>query len=504
MTATDATSRAVRARASEALERVPLDLLVGSWRPASEDRRFDVSDPSTGEPIASVADGSADDALAALDVADAAWAEWRASAPDTRARILRDAFDAMTLQAEEIALLITLEMGKPLAESRAEVGYGAGYLRWYAEEAVRSSGRTTPSPDGRSTILTFRESVGPCLLITPWNFPLAMGLRKIAPALAAGCTMVLKPAALTPLTSLAVARILLDAGLPPGVFNVVTSTGAGAISAALMADERLRKVSFTGSTGVGQQLLVQSASNVLRLSLELGGNAPLVIFDDADLDRAVEGAVVAKLRNGGQSCVAANRILVQDGIADAFEQQFSERLAGAVVGAGIEPETIVGPLIDDKAVAGVKALVDDAVQRGAKVLATGATPALPGSFFPPTVLTAVPDDALILHDEVFGPVAPIVRFRDESEAIARANDTPYGLAAYAFTESLDRATRVSRALQSGMVAINQGLVSNPAAPFGGIKHSGLGREGGPEGLDEYTELKYVAQAGPPPVGRAAI
>jgi succinate-semialdehyde dehydrogenase/glutarate-semialdehyde dehydrogenase len=294
--------------------------------------------------------------------------------------------------------------------------------------------------------------------------------------------------------------MLVDAGLPPGVLNVVTSTDAGSISSALMADERLRKVSFTGSTGVGQQLLLQSASNVLRVSLELGGNAPLVIFDDADLERAVDGAVIAKLRNGGQSCVAANRILVQDGIADAFAERFAERLAEATVGPGIDPDTVVGPLIDEKAVAGVKRLVDDAIARGAQVLAVGTKPALPGSFYAPTVLTAVPDDALILHEEVFGPVAPIVRFRDEREAIARANDTPYGLAAYAFTESLDRASRVSHALQAGMVAINQGLVSNPAAPFGGIKHSGLGREGGPEGLDEYTELKYVAQAAPAPAG----
>ena len=481
------------------LESIPHDLFVGAWRPASEDRRFAVTDPAVGEAIAHVADGSPQDAMDALECADHARADWAATATRTRAEVLYRAYDAMTQQADELALLITLEMGKPLSESLAEVTYGSAYLQWYAEEAVRASGRTTVSPDGRSTIFTHREPVGPCLLITPWNFPFAMGLRKIAPALAAGCTVVLKPAALTPLSSLAAAQILADAGLPPGVLNVVTSTGAREIGRALMADARLRKVSFTGSTEVGRQLLLQSASNILRTSMELGGNAPLLVFDDADMARAVEGAVLAKLRNGGQSCVAANRILVQNGIADEFVERFTQRMADAVVGPGRDPATVVGPLINDSAVVEITRLVDDAVHRGSKVLTGAAVPEGPGSFYPPTVLDRVPDEALVLHEEIFGPVAPIVRFGDEREAIDRANTTPYGLVAYLFTESLDRAARVAGALDVGMVGINQGLVSNVAAPFGGVKQSGLGREGGPEGLDEYTQIKYVAQAAPLPV-----
>jgi succinate-semialdehyde dehydrogenase/glutarate-semialdehyde dehydrogenase len=479
------------------LDGVPTDLLIGGvWRPAMNGRRFPVVDPSTGASLALVADAAPSDALMALDAAEGARADWAATPARSRADLLMAAYEAVTRRTEELALLITLEMGKPLDESRREVAYGADYLRWYAEEAVREGGRITTSPDGRSILTTAREPVGPCLLITPWNFPLAMGLRKIAPALAAGCTVVLKPAELTPLTSLLAAAILAGAGLPAGVCNVVTTTDPGALSRALMADPHLRKVSFTGSTAVGQRLLEQSARNVLRTSMELGGNAPMLIFDDADLDRAVDGAVVAKLRNGGQSCIAANRILVQEGVADAFVERFVDRLEQAVVGRGTAPGTTVGPLIDERAVAKAGRLVDDAVARGARLLCGGAPIAGPGSFFSPTVLEAVSDDAAILHEEVFGPVAPIVRFADEAEALRRANATPLGLAAYVFTESLDRAARVSAALEAGMVGINQGLVSNVAAPFGGIKHSGLGREGGAEGLEEYLSIKYVAQAAP--------
>jgi succinate-semialdehyde dehydrogenase/glutarate-semialdehyde dehydrogenase len=480
-----------------ALAEVPHDLLIGAaWRPAASGARFSVVDPATEAPLASVADGSAQDALAALDAAEEARGSWAAAAPRARADVLRGAFELVVERTEDLALVITAEMGKPLAEARAEVAYAADYLRWYAEEAVRLGGRVATSTDGRSRITVLREPVGPCLLITPWNFPLAMGLRKIAPALAAGCTVVLKPAALTPLTSLLAARILHEAGVPPGVVNVVTSTDAAGVAGALMADPRLRKVSFTGSTDVGRRLLEASGANVLRTSMELGGNAPLLVFDDADLDRAVAGAVVAKLRNGGQSCIAANRILVQEPIADAFVDRFAEQMNASQVGPGTAEGTVVGPLIDDRAVRSVDELVQDAIARGARVLVGGRSPDGIGSFYLPTVLDQVPADARLLHEEVFGPVAPIVRITDEADAIEQANATPFGLAAYVFTDSLDRATRVSAALETGMVAINQGLLSNAAAPFGGVKHSGVGREGGPEGLDEYTSLKYLAQAVP--------
>jgi succinate-semialdehyde dehydrogenase/glutarate-semialdehyde dehydrogenase len=497
MTALESLPSSLTADERALLDGVPTDLLIGgAWRSAMNDRRFSVVDPSTGGPLALVADAAPSDALMALDAAENARADWAATTPRARADLLMAAYEAVTRRTDELSLLITLEMGKPLAESHGEVAYGADYLRWYAEEAVREGGRITLSPDGRSTITTAREPVGPCLLITPWNFPLAMGLRKLAPALAAGCTMVLKPAELTPLTSLLVAAILTEVGLPAGVCNVVTTTDPAAVSRVLMADPHLRKVSFTGSTTVGQLLLEQSAQNVLRASMELGGNAPLVIFDDADLDRAVDGAVVAKLRNGGQSCIAANRILVQNGIADAFVERFVARLEETVVGRGTAAATSLGPLIDERAVAKASRLVDDAVARGAHLLCGGAPPDGPGSFFPPTVLDGIPDDAAILQEEIFGPVAPIVRFTDEAEALRRANATPFGLAAYVFTESLDRAARVGAGLEAGMVGINQGLVSSVAAPFGGIKHSGLGREGGAEGLDEYLNIKYVAQAAP--------
>ena len=478
----------------EVLGRVPVDLLVGEWRAATGDRRFDVLDPSSGATLAAVADATVEDAMRALDAAHGAQADWARRTPADRAVVLRSAFERVIEHSEELALLIATEMGKPLADARGEVAYAADYLRWYAEEAVRLGGRSLTTPDGRSRIVTSREPVGPCLLITPWNFPLAMGLRKIGPALAAGCTVVLKPSELTPLTSLLMGRILLDAGVPAGVLSIVTTTDAAGLSAALMSDARLRKVSFTGSTAVGRRLIAQGADQVLRMSMELGGNAPLLVFEDADVDRAVAGALVAKLRNGGQSCVAANRLLVHESVADAFTERFAAGMARAVVGPGVAPGTEVGPLIDERAVAKVAELVDDAVFQGARLLVGGRAPQGPGCFYPPTVLDGVRLDADILHEEIFGPVAPILRFTDEAEAIAKANDTPYGLAAYVFTESLDRATRVSGALDVGMVAVNQGVVSNAAAPFGGIKHSGLGREGGPEGIEEYTNVKYTTQA----------
>ncbi len=492
------TTEILSAQGRALLAQVPSDLLLDGWRPADEDRRFTVSDPATGSLLANVADASADDALRALDLAWEAAPSWRATTPRARADLLLKAYRAVLDRAEEFALLITLEMGKPLAESRGEVAYGSDYLRWYAEEAVRADGRITHSPDGRAIIAASREPVGVCLLITPWNFPLAMGLRKIAPALAAGCTAILKPADLTPLASLLFGQVLLDVGLPPGVVTIVPTSQPDPMSVALMSDQRLAKISFTGSTPVGRLLIERSARNVMRTSMELGGNAPLLIFDDADLDRAVDGAVVAKLRNGGQSCIAANRILVQDGIADKFVQRFSARLADVKLGRGTDPETTLGPLIDQRAVAKAVRLVGDAVSRGAKLHLGGVAPEGDGWFYPPTVLELPDTESALLHEEVFAPVAPIVRFRTEAEGLRLANATEYGLAAYVFTESLDRAARVSAALQAGMVGVNRGVVSDVAAPFGGIKHSGLGREGGHEGLEEYLNIKYVAQDPPRP------
>jgi succinate-semialdehyde dehydrogenase/glutarate-semialdehyde dehydrogenase len=479
-------------RRTEVLAQVPQGLLIGGWRPAEHGSTFAVRDPATGEELSQVGDGTPADGLAALTVAHEAGPAWAATSPRERSEVLRRAYDALVDRTEDLALLITLEMGKPLADARAEVAYGTDFIRWYAEEAVRLDGRHVASPDGRSRILTGRRPVGPCLLITPWNFPLAMATRKIAPALAAGCTVILKPAELTPLTSLLVAQVLLEAGVPEGVVNVVTTTDPAAFSEALMSDRRLRKVSFTGSTPVGQRLVAQSAGQLLRTSMELGGNAPLLVFEDADIERAVSGALLAKLRNGGQSCIAANRILVHESVADAFIPRFSEAMAAARVGPGTEEQVAVGPLIDDRAVQKCTDLVADAVARGARVLVGGGTPALPGSFYLPTVLDSVPHEARIMHEEVFGPVAPIRQFATEQEAVKLANDTPFGLAAYVFTEDLDRALRVADNLETGMVGINQGIVSNVAAPFGGVKHSGLGREGGHEGIEEYLETTYFA------------
>jgi succinate-semialdehyde dehydrogenase/glutarate-semialdehyde dehydrogenase len=475
------------------VDRVPTGLFIGgSWRAATGGATLPVDDPATGTTLTEVADATADDAVAALDAAVAARETWAAHPPRERGEILRRAFELITRRTDDLALLMTLEMGKPLAESKAEVAYAAEFLRWFSEEAVRIDGRFAASPDGRSRLLTMRQPVGPCLLITPWNFPLAMGTRKIGPAVAAGCTMVVKPAQLTPLSMLAVADIFREAGLPDGVLNVVTSSSASRVVDPLLGDDRLRKLSFTGSTEVGRALLASAADKVLQVSMELGGNAPFVVFDDADLDAAVDGAVIAKMRNIGEACTSANRFHVAASVADDFTERLTARLSGMRVGPGQEADTEVGPLITVAAREGVAELVDDAVARGARLRTGGAIPEGPGAFYPPTVLDQVPADARVLHEEVFGPVAPITTFTTDEEAIARANDTEYGLVAYVFTRDLQRALRVVERLDTGMVGLNQGMVSNPAAPFGGVKQSGLGREGGAEGIDEYLTTKYVA------------
>src|SRR5690606_31154168 len=408
-----------------------------------------------------------------------------------RADILRRAFDMVTERADDFALLMTLEMGKPLAESRGEVAYGAEFLRWFSEEATRISGRFAHAPDGRSRLLVTKAPVGPCLFITPWNFPLAMATRKIAPAIAAGCTMVLKPAALTPLTALLFAEVLRQAGLPDGVLSVIPTTSAGAVTGPLIRDDRLRKLSFTGSTEVGRRLIADSAHQVLRVSMELGGNAPFLVFDDADLDQAVEGAVLAKMRNGGEACVAANRFLVQRGVAEEFTRAFSQRIGGFQVGRGTEPRGTMGPPVDEATRSKVASLVDGAVTDGARVVVGGSAAEGPGYFYQPTVLADVPADAAILDEEIFGPVAPIVVFDTEEEAVRLANATPFGLVCFAYTRDLNRGLRLAEELETGMLGLNAGVVSNPAAPFGGVKQSGLGREGGPEGIEEYLETRYV-------------
>ncbi|MGQ0624038.1 MAG: NAD-dependent succinate-semialdehyde dehydrogenase [Sporichthyaceae bacterium] len=472
---------------------VPAGLLInGQWRAASGERTFAVEDPATGAELIQVADATAGDALAALGAAAGAQTNWAATPARQRAEVLRAAFEAVIARRDDLALLMTLEHGKPLAESAAEVTYAAEFLRWFSEEAARISGGYALSPDGRNRLLTLKQPVGPTLAITPWNFPLAMGARKIAPAIAAGCTMVIKPAHQTPLSTLMLAQILLDAGLPAGVLNVVTATDAAAVTNPLLADARLRKLTFTGSTGVGRTLLARAGDQILRTSLELGGNAPFLVFADADIDAAVEGAMTAKMRNMGQACTAANRFLVDNRVSAEFADKLTDRMAAAVLGRGTDDGVTVGPLIDDRAVAKVEHLVADATGKGAKVQLGGKAAGGPGYFYPPTVLTEVPDGARALNEELFGPVAVIREFAYDAEAIAEANATEYGLVAYAYTADLARALRVAEGLQVGMVGLNTGLVSNPAAPFGGVKQSGLGREGGREGIAEYLETKYIA------------
>jgi succinate-semialdehyde dehydrogenase / glutarate-semialdehyde dehydrogenase len=469
------------------------DLHIGGKAvPASDGGRFDVIDPATGEACASVADGTVADGLAAVEAAAGAFGSWAATAPRERAEILRRAFELMTSESERLAKLITLENGKALVDARGEVTYAAEFFRWYAEEAVRAEGSVATAPSGANKILVFRQPVGVCVLVTPWNFPAAMATRKIGPALAAGCTVVLKPASDTPLTALAMARILADAGVPPGVVNVVPSRRSGEVVSAMLHDPRVRKLSFTGSTEVGRLLLREAADQVVNTSMELGGNAPFLVFADADLEAAVDGAMIAKMRNGGEACTAANRFYVESPVAEEFARRLAARMSALQVGPGSDAGTEVGPLINAAAVTKVDDLVRSAVTAGASALSGGGRPNRPGFYYEPTVLVNVPPNAAILDEEIFGPVAPLVTFTDEAAAIELANSTEYGLVSYVYTGDLARGLRVSEALESGMVGLNRGLVSDPAAPFGGVKQSGIGREGGHEGMLDYLESKYVA------------
>jgi succinate-semialdehyde dehydrogenase/glutarate-semialdehyde dehydrogenase len=482
---------------NQLLASVPKDLLIdGQWLPAASGSTFTVKDPSTGNILAAVADAGSKDAIAALDAADKAQESWSRTPARVRSEILRRAFELVTARSEDFALLMTLEMGKPLAEARGEVAYGAEFLRWFAEEAVRDYGRYLTTPEGKNKILVQHKPVGPCLLVTPWNFPLAMATRKVAPAVAAGCTMVLKPAKLTPLTSQLFAQVMMEAGLPAGVLNVVPSSRAADISGPLMKDARLRKVSFTGSTPVGKQLMADAAQNVLRTSMELGGNAPFIVFDDADVDKAVEGAMAAKMRNMGEACTAANRFLVHESVAAEFTAKFAAAMGALKLGRGTEQDSTVGPLIDGRARDDVHALVLEAVADGAAVAIGGAPADGPGYFYRPTVLTNVPNDAKILSQEIFGPVAPVTTFSTEAQAIVLANASEYGLASYLYTRDHSRMLRVAEQIEFGMVGFNAGIISNAAAPFGGVKQSGLGREGGSEGIAEYTTTQYIGIADP--------
>ena len=479
----------------ELLDRTPTGLFIGGeWRSAADGATIDVEDPATGKTLVSVASAGVEDGKAALDAAVAAQDEWARTAPRDRAELLRSAFELITERADDFALLMTLEMGKPFAQSKGEVTYGAEFFRWFSEEVVRIAGRWATSPDGNTRLMTMKQPVGPTLMITPWNFPLAMGTRKIGPAIAAGCTMVVKPAQQTPLTMLALASLLDEVGVPKGVLNVVSTKHTGEVMEPLITDPRLRKLTFTGSTPVGKNLVRQSAEQLLRVSMELGGNAPFLVFPDADLDKAVDGAMLAKMRNMGEACTAANRFLVHEDVADEFASRFAARMEAEVVGRGTDDGVTVGPLIDQKAVDKVGELVEDARGRGASVVTGGRTTGDAGYFYQPTVLTDVPADAQLVREEIFGPVAPITTFSEDDKAVAMANDTEYGLVAYAYTNDLGRTVRVSEGLHFGMVGINQGIVSNPAAPFGGVKHSGFGREGGLEGIDEYLSVKYVGIA----------
>ncbi|GAA4370509.1 NAD-dependent succinate-semialdehyde dehydrogenase [Agromyces bauzanensis] len=474
------------------LDRVADRLHIGGeWVAAEGGKTFEIRDPSTGEVLKAIADASPADGIRALDAAVAAQDAWAATAPRERGEILRRAFDRLIERREDFALLMTLEMGKPLAEARGEVNYGAEFLRWFSEEAVRITGRYGLNPEGTGRIVVAQRPVGPSYFITPWNFPLAMATRKIAPALAAGCTVVVKPAALTPLTTVAFVQLLEEVGLPKGVVNVVTTTSSSKVSGPIIADPRLRKLSFTGSTEVGRKLIEQSAQGILRTSMELGGNAPFVVFEDADLDKAVDGAMIAKFRNIGQACTAANRFIVHEAVAAEFARRVTERVSAMRVGRGTEDGVAIGPLIDDNAVASTDELVKDAVEKGAKVLAGGAPIDGAGSFYAPTVLGNVRSDARLLREEIFGPVLGITTFADEDEAVRLANSTEYGLISYVFTKDLARGHRMIDRLATGMMGLNTGLVSNAAAPFGGVKQSGIGREGGFEGIHEFLDTKYT-------------
>jgi succinate-semialdehyde dehydrogenase/glutarate-semialdehyde dehydrogenase len=477
---------------SELLAKVPTQLYIaGKWVSGNGQGSIAVEDPATGKTLVEIANANAGDGLAALTAADEASASWAKVAPRERAEILRRAFEIVKSRSEEFATLISLEMGKPIAEARGEVTYGNEFLRWFSEEAVRISGRYGSSPEGTGRMLVTQRPVGPAFAITPWNFPLAMATRKIGPALAAGCTMVIKPAELTPLTTLLLTSVFEEAGLPAGVLNVITTNTSAETSAPIIADSRLRKITFTGSTAVGVRLLEQSAKQALRTSMELGGNAPFLVFEDADLDAAVEGAMLAKLRNIGQACTAANRFIVHESLADEFANRIAARMEAMPLGRGVDPDTKIGPVINERARANLKRLVDATVSEGGDIVTGGTYVDGDGYFFRPTVLSNVKPGSTILNEEIFGPVAPIVRFKDEDEAIRIANDTEYGLVSYAFTQDLKRGMRLIERLDTGMTGLNTGLVSNAAAPFGGVKQSGLGREGGLEGIHEYLETKYV-------------
>jgi succinate-semialdehyde dehydrogenase / glutarate-semialdehyde dehydrogenase len=479
------------------LESVPDGLFIGGqWSPAISGSTLNVYDPATGEVIKTIADAAVEDGAAALDAAVNAAGAWAKTPPRERAEILRRAFDLVREHQDDVALLMTLEMGKPLAESKAEVTYGSEFLRWFSEEAVRIFGRYGSNPEGTGRMIVSQHPVGPSFLITPWNFPLAMATRKIAPALAAGCTVVIKPPELTPLTTLYFVKLLAEAGVPEGVVNVITTHTSGKVSGPIIADPRLRKLSFTGSTEVGRKLLEQAAANILRTSMELGGNAPFLIFDDADLAAAVDGAMIAKFRNIGQACTAANRFIVHEAIADEFAARVTERVQAFKVGRGTEEGVQIGPLINADAVEKADALVRDATYRGAKVLTGGHSIDGPGTFYEPTVVTGVRPGSEILREEIFGPVLSIVTFGDEDEAVRIANDTEYGLVGYAYTKDLARGQRLIESLQTGMLGLNVGVVSNAAAPFGGVKQSGIGREGGFEGIHEYLSTKYTLTANP--------
>ena len=489
MTSTDTT----HSQAAEVLTTVPTGLFIGGvWRPADDGATFAVDNPATGQVIAHVSDAGITDAQAAVDAAAAAQADWAATSPRHRADILRRAYDLLLQRADDLALVMTSEMGKPLAEARGEVTYAAEFFRWFSEEAARIDGSYGQTPDGNTRVLVMRRPVGPCLLITPWNFPMAMGTRKIGPAVAAGCTMVFKPAPQTPLSSLALAALLAEAGLPDGVLNVIPTSRAAQIIEPIMTGGALRKMSFTGSTDVGRILLGQAAKTVMRTSMELGGNAPFIVFDDADLEVAVDAAVAAKMRNMGEACTAANRIFVQRDIAEQFTAQLADRMAGLIVGDGTEDGVQVGPLIDQASLDKVSRLVQDALSKGARIVAQGHVPDTGGYFYPPTVLTDIAADSELLGTEIFGPVAAVRTFDSEDEVLTAANDTDWGLVGYVVTSDLSRALRVSESLEVGMVGLNTGIVSNPAAPFGGVKQSGLGREGGRIGIDEFLEYRYVA------------
>lgn len=486
---------AVATQEQTVVDAVPKGLFIGgAWRDATGGGTLPVEDPSTGAELATVADATVDDALAALGAAADTQAEMAAVPSRERGEILRRAYEEMVERADELALLMTLEMGKPVAESKAEVLYAADFLHWFSGEATRITGDLRMNEKGTARVLVQRQPVGPCVFITPWNFPLAMGTRKIGPAIAAGCTMVVKPAKQTPLSMLALADIIDRAGLPKGALNVITAKSSGKTMEPLIKDPRTRKLSFTGSTEVGKVLIAQAADQVLRVSMELGGNAPFLVFEDADLDAAVEGAMIAKMRNGGEACTSANRFHVHASVADAFAEKLAAKMGAMTVGRGTDDDVTLGPLIDDDQRGKVAELVDDARERGGRVLCGGEPVDGAGYFYAPTVIADVPDDARVFGEEIFGPVAPVTTFSDEDEAIAAANRTEYGLVAYVYTRDVKRAFRVIDALETGMIGLNQGLVSNAGAPFGGVKQSGFGREGGFEGIDEYLETKYVAVA----------